>query len=787
MTGSSETSKTAEAAPAGARALLSFFHMICARPVTALVLAVLAVTALSIGSASLTFRSDERVFFDQSNDKLQQLYAFEARYGKDDNAIVLVHVPNGTIFQPEHLNALRTISDDLWSLPMARRVESPVNFQVAIGEGEEIIIDQLWRAGDDTTPEHLQRMQGWAEQTPLMMGRMLSYDMSTALAVISFSVPPEQADSAPDVLMAAVRERVASYREAYPELEIRLSGSVALDAAFGEASASDGAFLVPVMFVALLGLLWLILGSVTPVLAATLIIGGSIGAALGLGGFFGLPLSSVSVASPFIITIIALADVVHFSSAAFQHDALYGAGDSGRTRRIAAVQAAFKKTAWPIFLTSATTAVGFFSLVFSEAPPFRHLGIFSGVGTIIAMLLSFLILPAILILLPWHGSQRIEGFREWFLKLGYWVVDHARPAVVITVAVSAVLSGLAFTNKLDDRYIQYFDQRFEFRQDTDRLNELIGGFYVVEYDLLALDGNGIAEPEYLRQVDQFSEYLRVQPGVTHVASHADRIKMVNRAFGGGALDTFVIPDKAGVAAQLHEMYEMQLPYGMNLSSQVMVDRSASRMTVALQDLSTGEVLTLVENAQQWAQNNTPMLADSAVSTGSTVMFSYIGQRNIDNMVLGTAVAFCVIMLMLLLVVRSFKVTLIAMVANVAPALIALGAWSLTVGEVGMAVATIVATTLGVAVDDTIHLLTALRRRLAEHEDPREAIAQALGDAGPGMAMTTVCLVVGFGVLALSGFQINAWLGLMTAIVAVVALVFDLIFLPAVLLLLNNNK
>ncbi|KAB7613766.1 MMPL family transporter [Amylibacter sp. SFDW26] len=769
-----------------ANIMQNLLSILMKRPMAALLFGIMIAAVLSAGTANLGFRSDERVFFSESNEHLQRLRDFEARYGKDDTGVLVVHTPEGTLFTPEHLAALRKMTDDVWALDMVRRVDSPVAFQIAIGEGDEVIIDQLWREGDPTDSAYLKRIEGWAAQTPLLINRILSEDLATALISVTFEIPEEQSEDAPTVLTSVMRERVKQFQEDYPDLEISLSGSVALDSAFGEAAVSDSALLVPIMYTLLLGLMWLILGSWVPVFAAFLVISGAIGATLGIGGFIGIPLTSVSVISPFMITIIAVADVVHMSTAAFQKDATAQQSELGRERRHRAVEAALRKVSWPVLLTSLTTAVGFFSLIFSESPPFQHLGILAGIGTLLAMVFTFLILPTCLIVFPWRGRKRAASMQNVFKRIGYFVTARAKSSVISVLLIAVGIASFIFMNNLDDRYTRYFDNRFEFRQATDRMNSLIGGFYVVEYDLLAPEGTNAVSPAYLEDVDALAEFIRQQPGVTHVANHADRIKMVNRAFSGGQQDKYLIPSSQSQTAQLHEMYAMQLPYGLDLREQVLVDRSASRMTVSLDDRSTGEVLSLIDNAHVWAVENTPQLASSVVATGTTVMFSYIGMKNIENMILGTIVAFGAIAVFLLLVQRSLLIVSIAMLANVMPSLVALGAWGLLVGELGMAVSTIVATTLGIAVDDTIHLLTALRNRLKTMSDPREAVAEALGDAGPGMAITTFLLVVGFGILAISGFQINAWLGLMTAIVAIIALLFDLIFLPAVLFLLKTK-
>jgi uncharacterized protein len=748
------------------------------RPWTLLTLAVLAAAALSAGTAHLGFRADERVFFSAANPKLQALDAFHKRYGKEDNLIVVAHARQGDLFQPAHIKAIANLVDRLWALDHVKRVDAITNFDAVTGDAEGMVVDHLWRRGDPTDPATLAKMRATAERMPLAEGQLISKDGKTGIVAAGFRLPTQGSDAAAAAALAQVRALTATVAKADPGLELHITGSIALDRAFAEASASDGMLLIPIMFTLLLLMLGLLLWSWVPVLAAFLVVGGAIGAALGIAGLVGIPLSSVSASSPYIITIVAFADTVHF---AFAASAARRAGAGPRE----AVAGALKKTAMPILMTSVTTAAGFFSLAFADVPPFAHLGIISGLGAVLAWALTMLMVPPMMLILPWKPAPSLDRFSGTLGALGRWTAHHPRKAIALTLGPALLLSAFVGSNVLDDRYVRYFDHRFAFRVDTDALNRDLGGFYKLEYDLKA-DGYGsISNPEYLRDVDRFADWLRAQPGVTHVSAQPDIIKMIHRGLYGGGDDAYSLPDTEAAAAQLLALYEMQLPFGHDLREQIVLDRSASRLSVSLGDLSTKEMIALDHAASGWLARNAPRLAGSAPATGTSIMFAYIGQRNIQSMVLGSITGFAAITLFLFFSFRSVKLTAIGFVANVTPVLAALGAWGLVVGEVGMAVAAIAVVTMGIVVDDTIHLLTSLRRR-EDQDDPVELVTEVMAESGPGVVATTLCLSAGFFVLASSGFQINAWLGLMTGIIALFALVFDLLFVPAAFALLARR-
>ncbi|NOX92726.1 MAG: MMPL family transporter [Gammaproteobacteria bacterium] len=746
------------------------------RPWFVFSVSLLLVFIVSMGIFGLEFRSDARVFFSDENPELLELERFEEKYGRENTLVFIVSAREGDLFTPSKLTALTTLTDMAWAMPYTKRVNSVTNFQRVVAQGDDIVIDHLYRKGDEISLQDAQALKQAAMQEPMLSGQLLSHDAKVGLVAVEFRLDDTVLGDPAFDLTEQAREIITDFEATYDEFDLRLSGSLALDNAFGEAGANDGALLTPIMVTLMLFLIWLIFRSLWVVTAITVIIFAAIACGMGVAGMLGIPLSSPSITAPFIILTLATADCIHLVSAISRFRR-----ENPDEDKSWAIQQGLKETVRPITMTSLATAVGFFSLMFSESPPFAHLGIISGFGTLFAWGFSLTLLPVFLLIFPWRVTQRRPLIPEslWIFVHGL-VTRHTNKVIVISLVSGLGLSALAVTNKLDDRYVQYFDKRFEFRNDTDYMNQHIGGFYTIDYSP-ATDRDGITEPEYLNQLDQFSEWLRKQPEVSHVHSLADIMKTLNRAMNGGNEENYVLPTDKYVASQYLWLYEMSLPMGLDLKEQITLDKSESRLTVSLYDVSTSEMLDLVRRAGQWMDEHTPLLSETARATGTSVIFSYIGQRNIDQMLKGTLLALLAISVLLFFLFKSFVLGVFATLANFIPPVAALGGWALIIGEVGMAVAAIVAVTLGIVVDDTIHLIEALRReRKCKGVDHSQAILNAMKHSGPGILITTIVLVAGFSCLAISGFQINAWMGLMTAIVISLALIFDFLFLPSVI-------
>jgi len=169
------------------------------------------------------------------------------------------------------------------------------------------------------------------------------------------------------------------------------------------------------------------------------------------------------------------------------------------------------------------------------------------------------------------------------------------------------------------------------------------------------------------------------------------------------------------------------------------------------------------------------------------MFAHMGVNNIKSMFIGGLFAIMGVTLTILIALRSFRYALISLIPNSFPAFMAFGAWGLLVGQVNMAVAGVFSVSLGILVDDTIHFITKYRDgRLTKKLSPEESIYYAFSKVGSALIVTTIVLVLGFGLLTLSDFNLNAMTGMLTAITIGIALIFDFLILPPLLIMFDRD-
>jgi predicted RND superfamily exporter protein len=457
-------------------------------------------------------------------------------------------------------------------------------------------------------------------------------------------------------------------------------------------------------------------------------------------------------------------------------------------QRTAALVETLRLNFMPVTITSLTTVVGFLALNFSDSPPFWHLGNITAIGITAAWLFSIILLPALLSILPlgFKASKTNTERESAMSRFADFVISHRRKLLVLTSVFSLALIMFIPTLKLNDQWINYFSTNIEFRNDSDEALQYLG-MYPVDFSVPAAGSGGISEPEYLTYLEQFTTYLREQPEVTHVYAFSDVMKRLNKNLHGDDESYYSIPDNRELSAQYLLLYEISLPSGLDLNDRINIDKSATRVTATLGDVSSIETKRFLQAADDWLAVNAPQWMQSK-PTGPQVMFTYIAERNMQNMVAGTVAAIVVISLILMLALRSFSLGLLSLIPNGLPILASFGAWALLVGEVGFSVATVASISLGIVVDDTVHFLTKYTRARRERGlSAEESIRYAFNSVGTAILVNTAILAIGFAVLLASNFKVNADMGLLTSLAIVLALVLDFLLLPSLLLLGREPK
>ena len=728
------------------------------------------------GGRFLAMNPDARVFFSEDNPHLLALEQLENTYSKVENLLFVLVPKDGEVFTRDTLEGIEWLTEESWQTPYSTRVDSISNYQNTRSEMDDLIVENLISNASEFSDSKLAQIRETALDLPALAGRLVSRRGHVTAVEILVIKPEGSLAAVPEITFFA-RDLRGRFMEKFPGIDVYLNGSVPINMAFVEIPTNDVMTLVPLMFLFILLILGISLRSVSGTTATLLVIVMSVASAMGLAGWAGAILMPSSETAIIITLTLSVAHSVHILASMRLNM------QAGLEKHPALVEA-LRINMSPVFITSVTTAIGFLCMNFSDAPPFRLLGNIVAVGVMAAFVLSVTFLPALVAILPGRVAQKRGVGSQAMEYLATMVVTHRDKFFWGTGAAIFVLAIGITKIDLDDNFLEYLDERFPIRTSIDFTEENLNGLNMLQYSVPAGEEGGISDPVYLKKLQAFGKWFQSQPKVTHVSSITEVFKRLNLSMNGDDPSFYRIPENRELAAQYLLLYEMSLPYGLDLNNQINIRKSATQLLVSVKDISSKEMRELDAKAQSWLEEN--MAGAEAPGTGLSMVFSHISERNINSMLKGSITALLVISLILVFALRSVKMGLISLVPNLFPAIMAFGLWGYVQGTVGLSIAIVLAMTLGIVVDDTVHFLSKyLRARREENMDSEEATKYAFRTVGIALWITSITLVTGFGVLAFSGFKVNSDMGLLSSVTIAFALIADFLFLPPLLMKLDR--
>ncbi|EGQ8100357.1 RND transporter [Vibrio parahaemolyticus] len=732
----------------------------------------------TIGGKNLYFRGDYDIFFDGTNKQLLAFDEIQTTFAKTDNLAIVIAPEDGDIFTPQTLSLIQKITVDAWQVPYSSRVDSIANYQHTEAFDDDLLVEDLLYSEYELTPERISKVKSIALSEPVLKSALVSEKGDVTVVNITVQLPEMDKTAEVEEVVSSINAMIDRYQRAYPDVTFHKAGIIAMNHAFMTAAQDDSSTLVPTMLVVILVFLTIMLRSILSVIATLIVIIGSVMATMGISGWAGMFLSTATVNVPTLIMTLAVADCVHVIATMRQ------SMKNGFTK-VQSIERSIALNFVPILITSVTTAIGFLMMNMSDSPVLRDFGNLSALGVMVACLLSVTLLPALLKLLPIHVKMETSQDQKHVMdRLGDFVVSQRRALLPLSVAVIVVCASLIPLNKVNDESVEYFGQRNEFRQAADFMEERISGMTNISIAIKTNESQGIAAPDFLNTIGEFSSWLRGQPETDHVATLADVYKRLNKNMHGDNEAYYSLPQERELAAQYLLLYEMSLPYGLDLNNQINVDKSSIKMVLTVANLGSVELVDLENRIYQWFAEHAPQY--QVVASSPSLMFAHIGETNMASMLSTLPITLVLISALLIFALRSVRLGLISLMPNIAPAVIGFGLWALISGEINLGLSVVVTLTLGIVVDDAVHFLSKYQRARREGQTAEQAVRYAFHTVGRALWITTVVLVAGFSVLAMSSFRLNADMGQLSAIVIFIALVVDFLFLPTLLMLFDKK-
>jgi predicted RND superfamily exporter protein len=748
-----------------------------------------------------------RVYYDE----------FRDQFGRDE--VVFLGIPDDNIFSDVFMQKLKALHEDLEAnLPYLDEVTSLINVRDTRGEGDTLVVDDLM-ADWPADAQAFAALEARVLNDPLLPNFLIAEDGKLTAVMITttpFAAAPGEADvlagfgdeaAAPDTttqaspgkpgqryftpqqnaeFVAALQKIVDQHRA--QGMTIYAAGSPVVTEALKFAMQSDmrkfTVLIVLVIAIVLLVLFRRISGVVLPLLVVILTLASTIGLMGATGGVFKLPTQLM----PQFLLAIGVAASVHLL-AIFYRNLNLNDGDKAR-----AMADALGHSGLPIAMTSITTSAGLLSFSTSQVAPIADLGLYAGIGVMISLVYTLVLLPALIAIIPIKSrkektakyDQRID---QLLTAMADFAVNKAKAIVAVSMVILVVMLASAFNIGFHHDPLQWMPASWEIRQATELMDEDMKGSGNMEVVIDTGRENGLYEPDVMRRLDALQTALlgvaSSGGAVGKTTSLADILKETNQALHENRRDFYTIPDNRDLIAQ--ELLLFENSGSDDMENFVDSQFSKARLTVKIPWMDAGGTTEMVNLVQQHIDEEFAGLEVQSHVTGLSAMMGRTQDAAIKSTQKSYLIAAVVITLFMMLVLSSVKIGLIAMLPNFLPIIIGIGtmaALKIPFDTFTMLVGSIA---LGLAVDDTIHTFHNFQRYHHESGNVLTATRNTLLTTGRAITVTSIVLALGFYIFMTATMNNLVIFGALTGSTIVLALLADFFLGPALMTLLYKSK
>ena len=778
-----------------------FARLVYRRPLTMLTLVFAATAAITSQLPKLTMDVSNESMFHETSPLLLNYHAFKEQFGRED--VIVISVEPKKVFEEQFLQKLRTFHRELEaSVPHLDEVTSLLNARNTRGEGDELIVEELFENWPQNAAE-LAAIEQRALANPIYRNLLLSADGAVTAVVVRAS--PYAIDNEDQDVLEGFDESLpgeAETTEQKPFLDdkkntefftatqaivekyhsddfpLALSGLPVITETLKAAFRRDFGRFISGALLVIIGLLQLMFRRASGVLMplATIIL--TLLTTLGLMAATGTAFKVQTQILPSFLMAVGVGAAVHVLSM------FYKRFDESGDKEQALVDA-MGHTGTPVLGACITTAVGLLSFINTSLAPLAELGIFAGVGIMLSLLYTLIMIPAFLALLPVKQKPVAvanRGAMDRMLTLtAEFSIRYSKPIIIACAMGTLVAVWGALQLRFYHNPLEWFPGETPVRLDTARIDAQFKGVQTVEVVVDTGVENGLYQPALLNALDQLEgklaqiRYKNIVSGKT--LSIADIVKEINRALNEDRPEFHKIPQNRNLIAQ--ELLLFENSGTDDLEDYVDSQFSKARYTIKLPWSDASSTDHYLDRLRPVFKDNLPEDVDISF-TGILALYSHIAMESMASMKQAYLLAVVVISGLMVLFIGNLKIGLIAMIPNLSPILMTLGVMGML--DLPMAVITmfIGSIALGLAVDDTLHFLHGFKRFHHKTGDTEQAILLTFQSTGRAMVVTTAALSMGFFVFMFATMENQFLFGLLTGMTIILALFADFILVPAIL-------
>jgi len=638
-----------------------------------------------------------------------------------------------------------------------------------------VLVEDFIEEPSSYTDKELLEKRAIALTQDLIVNKMISEDGKTTM-IVGRMTPKAGDDPA-----VSFKLRDAALKIIQPEAlkygyKFYLNGGPIINTAFIEIAQSDGGTFTPGVLIISLILLYIVFRRFSVALLSISVVIFTFLIVLSIQVLLGFKLNNFTANIPVFVVAIGVADAMHLLW-------IYFVARKKGMQNYEAIHYSVKKNFLALLLTSLTTSVGFASLSISAVVPIQTLGIATASAALLAFVLTILFVPALLAII----NPKIEvdaDNKDSNHKISKWYVGvllrRYKSILLLSLILFSAISIGIFQANVDSNTVRYFKESVPFRQSINFSQEYLTGPMSYEIIVDSQASDGIKEPEFLRTTQRFyDEFYAKYPDVRHISSLMDVVKTFNDVMAGSK----TIPDDKNLVAQYLLLYSLSLPQGMEINDKMDIDERLLRVSASINMVDTSKDLEMMAWVEEWWQS-TPYVAEV---NGQTAMFAHMQYDVTNTLLQSITLAVVMISIIMLLIFRNWRMLPLFIAPNILPIMLVVGVMGWLSIDIDMGVAIAGAIIIGVAVDDTIHFMVKYIEARKRGDSLKESLEYVMSYAGSAIIFTTIILSIAFLVFVFSEFNPNYHFGIVTASALIIAILVDLVALPALLVMIDDRE
>ena len=688
-------------------------------------------------------------------------------FGSDN--LILIHYQHDDLFSTDKIKIVDEVSYALQNLKIVEKVESLTTTLHIRNTQDGLEIASLI----NTLPETKKAAQVIKENalySPLIVGNQLSKDGKKAAIIVTLRPAFKKAKfnrQAYELIEKTIQPLYQNFDSVFQ------IGNPRLSVEFEEGMLSDITKITPlggfVLFLSLVLMLRTAMAAFLPIITSVL----SIIWTFGLLGYFGIPINLLTVVLPALIIVIGSTEDTHMLAVYLEAIAK----DKAR-QRFPAIQFMARHVGLPVIITSFTTIIGFLANAFSDITLISHFGIGSALGMFSNLIVTILVLPTLLKLFGSKKNQTntdAKTKKRWviiFLEFIERASDlHQKKIIIITSCCLVIFTFFSLQVTVSNDPLSFFKQDSQIVANSHTIHKNLAGIQVFFITINAAKGKDFRHPSELKKLELIETFMKTQRVYDKTVSINDYLKLINQEIHESNPTFYKIPHTQALIEQYLMLFQRH-------DIKRVLSSDYRRVNIIVRhNLSDSAVLNLyleqLSVKMQQLLNNTNTFS----LTGKNLLINKAAESLFTSQVWSITILIAIICVLMSIMYSSLTAGLVSLIPNLIPVIVMFGVMGILGISLNPGTAIVAVIAIGIAIDDTIHILSTYNKECRRDGNQIAAAKRAVKAEAIPVIATSLSLAAGFLILSVSTLHIISQFGQLSALTMIVAMFSDLLITP----------